>query len=157
MPINSTYVSVDENYNFPPQVVEALSSSPELKRRTRKTAVIQTTALEASSIWSNKVELGVGYRLLSVQTTHPARIRIYATEAHRDADVSRLIGVDPVGMHGLIFEYVSTSEVLGGPLSPFVDGANLEEVPDSFIAISIQNLATTTQTLEVTFIYIETE
>ncbi len=68
------------------------------------------------------VPLAAGYRLLSITVSGPARVRLYVSAAHRAADEGRPVGVDPVGDHGLVLEFVSTAGLLSASLSPVVDG-----------------------------------
>lgn len=61
---------------------------------------------------------GVGAMILSVETNVPARVRLYASDADRDADAARPIGTDPTGDHGLQLEYITTPGDLAARLNP---------------------------------------
>lgn len=142
------YPSVDENYNFPIEVKRALTRRYETE--------LATSSLAENAVWSSTVDLAKSYRLLHISTSVPARVRMYATVAQQIADVDREIGTDPVGDHGLMFEYVTVPETLSAILSPTVDGVSFELVP-SIVPISITNLSATNQVVGVILIYMITE
>lgn len=117
-----------------------------------RSLVSVTTATVASGIeWTGTIPIGASYRIIAISTDKPCRVRIYATEAQRALDTARQIGIDPTGDHGLVFEYVSVTGVLGAALSPVVQGSNLETTPSVNSAISIQNRSGTSGTVQVTF------
>lgn len=103
------------------------------------------------------IALAQGYRLYRIQTDRPARVRLYATPAHRDSDAPRVVDTDPIGDHGLMLEYVTTPLVLSAVLAPFVDGANLEATPSPAIPYHITNTSGATGSVTATFTYIRTE
>ena len=70
---------------------------------TTDTLTYTTASIEAGAIENNAVALGKTTLLSRIVTTQPARIRLYATSALRDADVARPIGTLPSGNHGLLF------------------------------------------------------
>ena len=79
-------------------------------------------------------------------------MRLYTSTAKRDADLTRLIGTDPTGNHGLLFEFISSTELLSADLSPVVDGfAETAAIP-----YSITNLSGATQTITVTLNHVKT-
>ena len=47
-------------------------------------------------------------QLLRIATDHPARLRLYATVAERDADAARAAGTAPAAGSGLLFEGITT-------------------------------------------------
>ena len=101
---------------------------------------------------TNTVNIATRYQLLHITTSHPSRVRLYASAAQRDADVTRPIGTDPTGNHGLLFEFISSSELLSADLSPLVDGfANSAAIP-----YSVTNLSGATQTITVTLNHVKT-
>jgi hypothetical protein len=116
------------------------------------TPVLQPTASIAAT-----AAMGKSYRLYRITTTRPARVRLYATQAYLDADAGRAIGVDPVGDHGLMFEFVTTASLLTAALSPVVDGVNLESTPSDNIPISITNLDSVAGDVTVSLTYMKTE
>lgn len=122
---------------------------------TRLTSSYTTPSLSPGSSNVSVIPLGIGYRLYKLVMTKPARVRLYASAAYQSADAPRSIGVDPVGDHGLMFEFVGTSTVLSAVLSPFVDGASFEN--SSNIPISISNVDTSSGTIQVTLTFMATE
>lgn len=123
----------------------------------RASASYATAALANSASETGAIALAKSYRLLSIATDRPCRVRVYATVAQRTADAARAIGTGPAGNHGLMLEYVSTAAVLTAALSPAVDGANLEASPSTSVPISVQNLSGSTSTVQVSFVFLGTE
>lgn len=68
------------------------------------------------------LELGKAYRLVELTVTHPCRLRLYASVAHRAADGERPRDEDPVGDHGVIAEMLMTDDVLSLLLLPAPHG-----------------------------------
>lgn len=124
---------------------------------SRTTATYTTASLAAQGSETGNIQLSVGYRLYKIVSSRPARVRVYATTAHRTADAARLMGVDPVGDHGVILEFAAQSALLSAVLSPFVDGASMESSPVNQIPISIQNLDSAAGTVAVTLTWLGTE
>lgn len=119
--------------------------------RTRATVTATTSSLAAGAVDSTTtVTLGKSFRLLSVQTSRPARVRLYATAAALAADAGRGIGIDPASDAGVILDYI-TAGTSTHSLSPLVDGANLESVVSAFTSMSVTNLDVSTGTIAVTF------
>lgn len=109
-------------------------------------------ALANNSTATNTVNIASRYQLLHITTNHPCRVRLYTSAAKRDADLTRPIGTDPEGNHGLIFEFISTANLLSADLSPVVDGfADTAAIP-----YSITNLSGATQTITVTLNHVKT-
>ncbi|POH63643.1 MULTISPECIES: hypothetical protein [Cryobacterium] len=123
----------------------------------RATVTRTTPSLANSATDTGAITLAKSYRLLSISTDKPCRIRLYATVAQQAADAARAIGTDPTGNHGLMLEYVSTAGVLAATLSPAVDGTNLEATPSTAIPISIQNLSGGASTVTASFVFLGTE
>lgn len=109
-------------------------------------------ALANNATTSNTVNIASRYQLLHITTNHPCRVRLYTSTAKRDADLTRPIGTDPEANHGLMFEFISTTELLNADLSPVVDGfAETAAIP-----YSITNLSGATQTMTVTLNHVKT-
>ena len=123
----------------------------------RAASSITTTSLAANASYTGAIPLAIGYRLYSIQTDRPARVRLYGTTAQRDADLARAVGTDPAANSGLMLDFVTTPTMLSAALSPLVDGANLATTPSTSIPITVQNLDTATGTVTVTLTYIKTE
>lgn len=59
-----------------------------------------------------------GVRVLRVEADKAARVRAYASDAHRDADAAREPGTDPTGDHGVLLDFVLPAEDLDWWLAP---------------------------------------
>lgn len=103
---------------------------------------------------SGSVPLGAGWRVYSVETDRPARVRLYASEAHRDADIARPVGTDPTGDHGLLLETVTTEGLLTVGLSPVVDGYTVDGTPTVHFHITAPDEL---GPVETTITYLRTE
>lgn len=123
----------------------------------RLTATVTTPILATGASWSGLITLAVGWRLYRITTSRPARIRLYGTAAKRDVDAPRPVGTDPTGDHGLLFEYVTYTGVLGTYLSPLVDGASFESPASSAVPVTVENKDTGAGTVVLTLIYVRTE
>lgn len=123
----------------------------------RDTEVYTTASLADDAEETGTVTLAKGYRLLRIATDVAARVRVYTTAAKRTADAARAVGVDPTGDHGVVLDAVTTGALLAFDLSPTVDGWNNESTPSASIPIAVQNLSGTTDTVAVTFTFIQTE
>ena len=97
------------------------------------------------------------YRVLAVETDIPARVRVYGTDADRDADSARAIGVDPTGDHGVLLDVVTTPDDLARRLSPQVDVSNLDSPVDDVLYFNITNLTGAADTVSVTLLMKPTE
>lgn len=118
----------------------------------REDASFSAMSLANNATTSNTVNIASRYQLLQITTSHPCRVRLYTSIAKRDADLTRSIGTDPTGDHGLMFEFISTTELLSADLSPVVDGfAETVAIP-----YSITNLSGATQTITVTLNHVKT-
>lgn len=118
-----------------------------LPSRTTATA---TTASTADGSSANINITGYkGYVLYSIQTSHAAWVRIYATSAARTADASRVEGVDPAADGGVIAEVITTSSqtVL---MTPAVLGFSAESTPSTNIAVSVKNKSGSAAAITVT-------
>lgn len=113
----------------------------------------------SSSLAANASEdltwvLHPSFRAYKVDANRAARIRIYATAAQRTDDAGRAIGTDPVGNHGLLFELVTSAEILSYTLSPAVDFTADSEAT---YYMSVTNLSGATGVVTTTFYYVRTE
>ena len=95
------------------------------------------------------------WRAFKIETSRPARVRMYATIAQRTADVSRAVGTDPTGNHGLLLELVTSTGFLTYVLSPVVDFMSDDGSSDFYV--SVTNLDTSVGTVVTTYNYIRTE
>ncbi len=124
---------------------------------SRTTANATTSSLAAgASDSTTTITMAVGFRLLAIQTSRPARVRLYNTTAARTADLARAVATDPTSDAGVILDHVTTDTAVHN-LSPLVDGVNTETVPVTTIAMTVTNNDVSTGTVTVTLTYIRTE
>lgn len=124
---------------------------------TRATEMDTTASLAPNaSDTATTSTLGLGYRIYAIQTSRPARVRLYTSTAAQTADLSRPIGIDPAPAAGVVLDYVTTSTSMQA-LQPLVEGANLDGPPSVLIPMTVTNLDTATGTVAVTFIFVRTE
>lgn len=123
----------------------------------RTVTSVTTASLASLAAAQMTFPLAIGYRLLRVSTSSTSRVRMYNTVAQRTSDLSRVIGTDPQGDHGLVFEFVSSPDFLAASLSPVVEGASLETTPVADIPITITNLDLVAQAVTVSLTWIQTE
>jgi hypothetical protein len=123
----------------------------------RATINVSTVELAPGGTYLDEVLLGASYRLMRLATDVPARVRAYATEAQRAADLERDPATPPVGDHGLQVDVVTTADLLTVTLSPTVDGWDAETQPDGYIPFAITNTGTTAAVITATITYLRTE
>lgn len=122
----------------------------------RTTGTYTTASLGAGGVETGLITLSLTFLLLAIQTSAPARVRLYETAAYRTADASRPVGVDPaVSGSGVILDYLTTSGALSATLSPIPVGSNMESSPSTSIPLSIT--ATGAGTVTLTLTYLRTE
>lgn len=118
----------------------------------REDVTFAAAALASNATTTNTVNIASRYQLLHITTSHPCRVCLYTSTAKRDADLTRPMGTDPTGNHGLLFEFISTTELLSADLSPLVDGfADTAAIP-----YSLTNLSGAIQTISVTLNHVKT-
>ena len=123
---------------------------------SRATASFTTASLAAGAEGTGTVTLAPSYRLLRVQTSAAARVRLYIDAASRTADAARAAGTDPVGDHGLILDLGTSSGDLDWGLSPLVDGY-VAAGGGSTVPYSVTNMSGVTAAITVTFTWIQQE
>ena len=114
-----------------------------------------TASLAPGATEGSVFEVYPGWRAFKFFTNRPARVRVYLTEAQRDADESRPIEDELIGDHGCLLEMV-TSSILSYVLSPAVDFAS-DDVDSSEFYVSVTNLDSVAGTVVTTYDYIRTE
>jgi hypothetical protein len=115
----------------------------------------ETSSIASGAYETDEIEWAPAVRVFKIATDVPARVRIYATAAQRDADVSRQTGTKPIGNHGRLFEFVTTATILEWTLTPVVDMT--ADQADGIFYITVTNLSNSTDTVAVTFHYNRTE
>lgn len=121
----------------------------------RQEYVYTTPIISGGAPYSDTLELYPSVRVIRVGTNHPARVRVYATDAQRDADLIRSIGVEPVGNHGRLFELITSLDILTYDLTPVVDLSSVDE--SGFFSIAVTNLTDDDFAIAITFNYVRTE
>lgn len=124
---------------------------------SRTTATITTASIAVNTTAQGTVSLSKSFRVTRVTTDVPARVRLYATAAQRDADAARATGTAPIGDHGLIMEVITGVGLLSLMISPQADGSNLDASPSANIPYNITNIGTSTTAINVTLGYLPTE
>jgi hypothetical protein len=124
---------------------------------TRKTVIKITASIAANATISDTITLAAGYKIYRITASAPCRFRMYTEAAKRDADLTRSIGVDPTGDHGLQFEFVATNPDLTFDLTPLVDGFDGKSTPDGIIPISVTNMTAGATPITVDLLWIRTE
>jgi hypothetical protein len=97
------------------------------------------------------------YLLQSVETTHPAWVRIYGTPLARSADSSRTINEDPSASTQLLCEVITDVSVLKAQLSPGVLGYNYDDPVSSNIYLSVKNLDSSSHEITVNLSLVKLE
>lgn len=90
------------------------------------------------------------FQIFTISVSSPARIRFYGTNATATADLSRLVASPPTGNVGLMAEFVFSSTQLSWICSPVPLIFNNDSSVNQNIYITIQNLGTTTGTINIT-------
>lgn len=115
---------------------------------SRDTAVHVTGSLGSGASETSTVTLAPSWRIWRVETTAPARVRLYTDTASRDTDLSRSTGTDPDQGSGLLLEVLDGDDPLDLLLSPLVDGVNSTYSPATAITVTrLSGSGTVTVTL----------
>jgi hypothetical protein len=113
------------------------------------TTATTTSLAPAATNSTTAITIAKTFTVLNIQTSRPARVRLYATAAARTADLSRPTGTDPASDAGVLLEYITTDTAVHG-LSPMPDGASMEATPTANIPMTVTNNDTVTGTVTVT-------
>lgn len=112
---------------------------------SRSSEVIDMEGIVADGEWGDEyavLNLAHAYKIYRIVSDKAARIRLYTSQAARDADLARPIGTDPEGDHGCLLDFVTTDGDLDWALSPVVDGYTLDG--SALVWFAVQNLGATT-------------
>ena len=121
-------------------------------------SVLNNSASLANGASSNIDITGYkSYTLLKVQVSVPAWVRIYATDAARTADSSRLETEDPAAGSGVIAEFITSSNNQIISLTPAVIGWNNESTPTTSIPVRVTNKSGTSNPITVSLTVIPLE
>src|SRR6478672_10887608 len=86
------------------------------------TVVLTTGSLANNAHQQMTATMTPSFAVGKVVTSVPARVRLYATEAQRTADLGRNAGSDPVGNHGLLLDLLTTTTALSFVIAPSAVG-----------------------------------
>lgn len=114
----------------------------------RSQVTYTTASLAAGATETGTITVPKAYAIHKIETDHPARVRIYVSAAHRSADLSRSVAVDPTGDHGCVLEVVTTAAIPSLHLSPIAIGASPVDGTDAYIAV--QNTDSVSRAVTVT-------
>jgi hypothetical protein len=107
----------------------------------RNNLLYTTPNLAAGVTDTTLIPLGRSFALYRVQTSAPARVRLYTRADYRTADASRPYGTPISGENGLILDIQTTLGNLTIDQASPVLGANLEDVVTDDVAASVTNLS----------------
>lgn len=125
-----------------------------LQSRTTKSGTTASIANDASA--NIDITGFKGYSLLAITTDKAAWVRIYANNAKRTADASRLITVDPAPDSGVIAEVI-TSGAETVIIAPGTMGFNMESTPTTNIPCTVTNKSGSAGTVQVTLSVLQLE
>lgn len=129
------------------------TSSSGLQSRT--TATYTTASLADAARETGAVTMAKGFAILKIVTNVAARVRIYQAAAIRDSDAARSVLTEPP--EGYIVDAVTAAGDLTRLMPPGLVSANMEASPSTSIAITVDNLSGSTQTVTVTITYLQLE
>ena len=111
------------------------------------TGTREIITLTSASLGNGQSEKGVfslatSFEILRVELSGTARVRLYNTEAARDADFGRSIYAAPTWGAGLILD-INAVAILDQSLDPHAHGSNMEAVASNNIAYTVTNSGAT--------------
>lgn len=124
----------------------------------RATVQGQTAQLQPGAEAVGTLAMARTFAALRVETSAPARFRLYTSAAYRTADAARGIGTLPEGApneHGLLIEVVTTEGNLTLDLAPAVLGWSAENSVNLPFALANLSGAAAALTVTMTFIALE--
>lgn len=82
-----------------------------------------TTTTNPNDQEQGTISMAADYRVLYIQTSAPARVRLYASVSDRMRDIGRPLTYDPFPGLGIVMDFLTSSALLAAPLSPVAEGA----------------------------------
>lgn len=102
-----------------------------------------SASLASGASAATTLDLGAtNARILRVTSNGAARLRLYASEAARDADAERDTETDPTDDHGVWLDFALPSGDVDWIVSPAVDLANMDDPLGTTVPATIDNLGT---------------
>jgi hypothetical protein len=121
----------------------------------RQTSTYTTGDLAADESEIGRIALATGFRILSIATSDPARVRLYDTPEDCEADLERAISAYPEPGIGIILDFLTADELLSSSLSPIPEGASMESPANASIPISVTSVSG--GQITVTLVWVRTE
>ena len=116
----------------------------------QRTTITTTTSVIDIGISSNiDIDGFKSYSLMSIYTSNSAWVRLYVTDAAREADASRIQSIDPLSGTGIIVDVVTTGSMTQ-LITPAVYGFNNDTIVSSTIYASITNIGNLATSFTVT-------
>jgi hypothetical protein len=113
------------------------------------------TAVPAGAAKRATITLAPAYLLVGIQTSTPARVRLYSTDAGAAADLTRPITQDPAADNRLVLEYATVAGALTAPITPGVSGA--QTPPSTSVPLTVDNPSGAPTDVTVTLTYLPLE
>jgi len=105
---------------------------------TATTASLATGAVDTTTT----ITLAKTHRIISVSTSRPCELRLYASAAIQTADASRDPTTVPTADQAPILQYTTTDTAVH-PCNPVPAGASLEATPGTTFPLRVKNNGTT--------------
>lgn len=152
--VNSSVLQALPQINSTNTQVKRLLDSFQSGGGLQSSTIYNTAQLDPNATENGTIKLGQAFELLKIQSSVPARIRLYSSQAALAADQNRKVATDPLPGQGVIFDGVTTQQQPSINCSPVVKGANLEVAQTDSISLSVTNLGSTKSTISLVFIFI---
>ncbi|AUB40467.1 hypothetical protein COO91_06482 [Nostoc flagelliforme CCNUN1] len=136
--INNSLVGITER-------LAALEGLPAPKNISWHSTIINGSipTVIANNSYDLSIPVASVFNLIKVSSNVSGRLRIYLSSSQREADINRLLTVDPIGNHGLLIEVVFSSSLLIIDLSPTVFGVVVDNIFAIFTPTVSSNNPTT--------------
>lgn len=152
--------SIEDLRVLPLTIVDISRAINEPKRYNTR---LRLRSVTANSRLLGSVRLQIIAMLFAIRSsTANIRIRLYDSAINRSSDLNRPVGVEPVGDHGVLFDFTITPDIqnVNYPLFPEVRLANNDASPNALIYYTIDEVGgITSNDVNIDFNYfaIETE
>lgn len=113
---------------------------PPVTGGARRKATYTTADLNAGSVEQGFITLASDYRILYIQTTAPARARLYCSVEDQVIDLDRDVTTQPNPGLGIVMDYLTADVLLEAPLSPVPEGATFTDPLSKNIPISVTSV-----------------
>jgi hypothetical protein len=128
-----------------------------VKKETRQTVSFSTLPLAVQDKVTVPLAISKSFILITIETSIAARVRVYSKGFYATNDFNRPISEPfPLGLPGLILEAITTPSMLTIPLARVV-GCNQESPPTDLLPVTVTNLSTELESIQVDFDYLVLE